>query len=423
MTRILTLSNMYPPHSLGGYERSCDDVMRRLTSRGHEVTVLTTDMRVGGIADPLHEPFARVHRDLRFYWRDHVLLRPPTRDQWAIERHNHAALARAIELARPEVVSVWNMGAMSLSLLTAIERAGIPMVLAVCDDWLIYAPRLDPWTATFARVPSPARGVIDRLVGVPVQRPQLTDAVFCFVSDATRRRAQQAGAWAIGRSTVVYSGIEAGEFSPLPAGVDHEWRGRLLYVGRLDDRKGIETLLRAVARLPDTTLDLVGHGDAEYRSRLDALAAGLGITDRVTFDAVPRGELAATYRSADVVVFPSEWAEPFGLVPLEAMACGTPVIATCTGGSAEFLRDETNCLAFPPGDEHALAAAVLRLESDPALRRRLVVAGADLAAHFTTDRLADVMEEWHVAAAARFRDGVPADLPAPLTVKAPPDAP
>src|ERR1051325_10801161 len=96
-----------------------------------------------------------------------------------------------------------------------------------------------------------------------------------------------------------------------------------------------------------------------------------GLTDRVAFDVVDRSELASRYRDSDVFVFPTIWEEPFGLVPLEAMACGTPVIATGTGGSGEFLVEGYNCLLVPPGDAHALAAAVRRLAEDGELRARL----------------------------------------------------
>jgi glycosyltransferase involved in cell wall biosynthesis len=81
--------------------------------------------------------------------------------------------------------------------------------------------------------------------------------------------------------------------------------------------------------------------------------------------------LAALYRDADAVLFPVRWQEPFGLVPLEAMACGTPVVATGTGGSAEYLVDEGNALMVAPDDPAALARAVRRMASDPALRARL----------------------------------------------------
>ena len=89
------------------------------------------------------------------------------------------------------------------------------------------------------------------------------------------------------------------------------------------------------------------------------------------------------YAAADVVVFPVRWAEPWGLVPLEAMAVGRPVVATCTGGSAEYLRDGENCLVVPAEDPDALARAVARLSSDAALRDRLRARGFETAARFT----------------------------------------
>jgi glycosyltransferase involved in cell wall biosynthesis len=77
------------------------------------------------------------------------------------------------------------------------------------------------------------------------------------------------------------------------------------------------------------------------------------------------------------------------------------------GGSAEFLSDGVNCVVFAPGDAQALGVAIRRLADDESLRRRLVDGGLATASGFDTDRLADVLEEWHVAAARRFRDGVP----------------
>src|SRR3954469_8233557 len=144
--RILTITNMYPPHHLGGYELSCWDVMRRLQSRGHDVRVLTTDMRVQGVDEGDERGVDRV---LRFYWDDHELLSPPFPKRLAIERHNQRHLRRLLDSFHPDVVSVWNMGGMSLGLLPALERRGPPLVLAVCDDWLSYGPHLDAWIRLF----------------------------------------------------------------------------------------------------------------------------------------------------------------------------------------------------------------------------------------------------------------------------------
>ena len=99
----------------------------------------------------------------------------------------------------------------------------------------------------------------------------------------------------------------------------------------------------------------------------------------------PADRVHEVYASADAILFPVEWPEPWGLVPLEAMSVGRPVVATGTGGSGEYLRDEENCLLFEPGDAEALAACVRRLAGDPGLRARLVAGGRETAAHFTAD--------------------------------------
>jgi glycosyltransferase involved in cell wall biosynthesis len=105
------------------------------------------------------------------------------------------------------------------------------------------------------------------------------------------------------------------------------------------------------------------------------------VQDRVALHGrLARAEVPAAYAAADAVLFPVTWPEPWGLVPLEAMAVGRPVVATGTGGSAEYLRDGENCLLAAPGDPAALARAVARLQSDAALRARLVAGGRATAA-------------------------------------------
>jgi len=416
VARILALSNMYPPHSYGGYELSCRDVMDRFRTRGHDVSVLTTTMRVPGVEDPVGERAAGIWRDLDFYWRDHQLLTPSLARTLAIERANQAALEAALERARPDVVSVWNMGAMSLGLLATLRRRNVPMVLAVCDDWLDYGRRLDRWSERFAGRPR-AAAVVEALTGLPAGPPEDLGSAgaFCFVTDLTRRRAEAHTPWSYPVATVVYSGVDTRDFPAATGGPpDRPWRWRLLYVGRLDARKGVETAVRALHLLPgEATLDIVGGGDTAMRARLDRVAGRLGLTDRVAYDFVARSALADRYRASDVFLFPSAWDEPFGLVPVEAMACDTPVVATRRGGAAEFLSDGQNCLTFAAGDERGLATAVARLASDPDLRRHLIAGGRATAADLTVDRLADVLEEWHLAAATRYSNGIPAHRPPP----------
>lgn len=410
MTRILAISNMYPPHYLGGYELNCRDSIAHWRANGHEVSLLTSTFRLAGVDDDPDEAATGVWRELELYWDDHVLLNPSLRGRLAIERVNQRSLRRALDASRPEVVSVWNMGVLSMGLLATVVDLGIPIVFCVCDEWLLYGPELDAWCRLFRRRPLTAR-LVRRLTGVPTALPDLGGAgPFCFVSDRIRQRARELGPWHLWEANVVHTGIDTGDFPILQEPQATEWSWRLLYVGRLDQRKGVDTVVRALPHLSGhATLEVLGRGDQADRARLDGLMAQVDVTRRVAFDAVGREHLADRYRAADVFIFPSIWEEPFGLTPLEAMACGTPVVATCVGGSAEFLVDGENCLRFEPGDDRALAAAVQRLADNPALRQRLVAAGFETARAFTMDQMARELEAWHLFAAS----GDPAARPSP----------
>lgn len=409
MTRILVLSNMYPPHHLGGYELSCRDVMNRLRARGHDITVLTTTLRLPDVDnEPREEQTQGVRRELSFYWDDHRIVTPPIWRRLAMERGNQTALRKAVAETRPEVVSAWNMGAMSLGLLTSVIEAKLPLVLSICDEWPVYGPRVDAWTRLFLGRPR-LGSAVRRFTGLPATLADLgRHAAFLYISDAIRRKVEGTSPWQPGVASVVYNGIDPDDFPPAPPG-ERPWRWRLLYTGRIDERKGIHVAVEALARLPArATLDVDGRGDPAYIARLRDLARRLGVDARVRFATSPRRTLKNRYRDADVVVFPTLWDEPFGLVPVEAMACRTPVVATGTGGSGEFLMDHMNCLLVPPGDAAALATAVERLAADTPLRNGLLESGSRTAAELTVDRFADVMEAWHTAAAAGFPSGLPA---------------
>jgi glycosyltransferase involved in cell wall biosynthesis len=391
---------MYPPHSYGGYELSCRDVVHRWAGRGHQIEVLTSRIRVpaaDGQAAPAieQEVPVPVRRQLHLYWRDHVLLSPslPRRLLW--ERSNQETLRRVLDGFRPDVVSVWAMGAMSFGLLTAMAERGVPTVHVVCDEWPVYGPNMDAWIRLFLGRPRAAR-MTSFLTHLPTRLPDL-DAMgpTCFNStflcEAVRRRSR----WSFPRSSVVYPGIESADFPFFDSG-DRPWRWRMLYVGRIDSRKGIDSVLRALVLCPpEATLTICGSGDDAHLEELRRLADDLGLGQRVWFTRAPRAELARHYQTADVLVFPSVWEEPFGLVPIEAMSCGTPVVATSVGGAAEFLRDDDNCLVFTPSDPKDLARAVGRLAADPELRARVVAGGRRTAGGFGVDRLAAELETWH----------------------------
>lgn len=395
--RVLVLSNLYPPNAMGGYELSCRDVVDSWRARGHEVTVLTTAELLAGAVEPgLSQPHVR--RELEWYWSAHSFSRPSLAQRWALERRNQERLRAALDELRPDVVSVWHMGGMSLSLLSALDRTGVPAVLNICDEWPDYGRTVDAWSRGWGRVPRLLRPLGAVLCGVPTVLPDLDRYAHAFVSAYTRDRLRERTLWTFPRATVVGSGVDSTDF-PLSGGVvDRAWRWELLAVGRVEPRKGFDSAVRALAHLPEQArLHIVGVAEPSHLLELRALAEEVGAADRVVIEAVPRSELGALYAAADAVLFPSRWDEPFGLVPLEAMTQATPVVATRKGGSAEFLQDGVNCLEVPADDPGALAAAVRRLAGAQDLRRHLAEGGLRTAAAHTLERLADVLEQLHAA--------------------------
>jgi len=153
-------------------------------------------------------------------------------------------------------------------------------------------------------------------------------------------------------------------------------------VGRLTPWKGQDDFLRAAAlvapKRPDARFLVVGdcvsspaerRSDEAYRDRLHALAAELGLSDKVRFTGF-REDVPAVMNALDLFVLPSH-EEPFGIVLLEAMAAGRPIVATAAGGVTEIVADAREALLVPPRDPEAMAAAILRLLSDGSLAASL----------------------------------------------------
>ena len=207
---------------------------------------------------------------------------------------------------------------------------------------------------------------------------------------------------------LVRLGADLRQISVVPCGVDlalftpdgpAEPRGaashRLVVVTRLVERKGVGNVITALAQIPDAELVVAGgperaalRNDPEAR-RLLALARTTGVSDRVELRGrVERDRLPALLRSADVVVC-VPWYEPFGIVPLEAMACGVPVVASSVGGLIDTVVDGVTGLHVPPRRPDRVADAVRRLLDDPSLRATLGENGVERArGRYSWDRIA-----------------------------------
>jgi glycosyltransferase involved in cell wall biosynthesis len=222
------------------------------------------------------------------------------------------------------------------------------------------------------------------------------------------------------RCQTVHNGADTGYFTPATGSnaTRRDGRKRLLFVGRVSPEKGIHVLLDAMQKVitpyPELELEIIGPPAVAPREYIVALSddsmttnlaqlyrrtyheqlrdklSGL-LTERVAFQgALPNTELLKHYQSADIFVYPSVWNEPSPLPPLEAMACGLPVIATRGGGLTEEIQDGQTGLLVERGNVDALALAITRLLADENLRGTMGARGRMRAIElFSWDRVAE----------------------------------
>ncbi|TDP96466.1 glycosyltransferase involved in cell wall biosynthesis [Labedaea rhizosphaerae] len=195
--------------------------------------------------------------------------------------------------------------------------------------------------------------------------------------------------------SVVPCGVDTDQFSvdgPVPA---KKLPRRIVSVGRLVPRKGFADLVAALPALSGTELVIAGGpaqgqlSDDPEAARLRALAAELGVADRLSLlGQVSRDDMPALLRSADVVAC-VPWYEPFGIVPLEAMACGAPVVAAAVGGLTDTVVDGVTGVHVPARDRSALVAALRGLLADASRRAEFGAAGRDrVCSRYTWSRVA-----------------------------------
>jgi len=292
----------------------------------------------------------------------------PKDDLWPHMSEFSNRLAAVLEADRPDVVHAhfWMSG---WAAQRAARHAGLPTVLT-----------FHALGAVKRRHQGGADTSPAERIAVETALADSVERIIATCSDEVNELARLAGAPAA--TSIVPCGVDVDLFSPTgPVWEDRRQQHRVLAVGRLVPRKGFGTAIEALSALRDTELVIAGgdQGPDPERDRLAALAAICGMADRVRLlPPVPRAEMPALLRSADVVTCPA-WYEPFGIVPLEAMACGRPVVASAVGGMLDTVRPGETGSLVPPRDPDALADALRELLRRPERRQRYGRCGVDLA--------------------------------------------
>jgi glycosyltransferase involved in cell wall biosynthesis len=355
------------------------ELTRRLANHGHRVTVYAEKNQ------PDLPDRAELHHGVRVEHIDAgpVPASPAQSDASLLERVPafSGPLRSCFEHQRPDVVHAlrWTSG---LAALAAVRGQNIPVVQEFSSLGVIERrdrARADGADAARIRL-EPAIGRSAAAV-VATHSDEVSDLANLGVHRSSIR--------------VVPWGIDIDTFTPEGPVAKRNDRPRLVAAADLNERVALETLLRALTKVPGAELLVIGgpprrelHTDTAYVT-LAEFARTLGISDRVVFTGKVTGDaMPSLLRSADIVLSTCQY-EPSGMTSLQAMACGTPVIAHAVGGHADAIVDGTTGILVPPGRPALLAQRIRQLLAHPMLLEAYGVAAADRAkSRYSWDRIA-----------------------------------
>jgi len=365
--RILMLSWEFPPRLVGGLGRHVDALTRSLLAAGHEVHLVS---RTHPDA-PLEERRGALHIT-------RVDASPPQVAfddlvPWVLA-FNTSVLAAASRILRTHAIDVvhahdWLVASAAIG---ASEAFDLPLVATV---------HATEYGRHQGHLPGPMNRLIHGVEGWLVEHADRTIVCSSYMHEQVRTLFG-VPEW---RLDTIPNGVEVDELEPPAEEVRHLRRTLadddthlVLFAGRLEYEKGVQTVLTALERLVDQVgaVRFLIAGVGTYSDELRQLVDELGLGHRVQFTGfLEERSLRLHYAAADVAVAPSLY-EPFGLVATEAMACGTPVVVSDTGGLREIVVDGTG-LTFPPQDAEQLADRLAEILTDPDLAGRLVARGRE----------------------------------------------
>lgn len=396
--KVLTVSNLYPPDFIGGYELCCRQIVDALLDRGHDVRVLTAPPRV-----PCVSP-AHVYRRLQLAncYDRHSLIRAQenTRNLWYVgaalaNAHNVHVLLEALREFQPDVVYLWHLyGLGGLGLLAALQYLKVPWVWCLEDS----VPR-NLCSVADAEPPALAEAF-----------GRLVEGSYMAVSERVIEETEATGIKLNGDVEVMSNWM----LGDRPPDRTHYFRPgehlRIVSAGYIAKHKGSDLLVEAAARLREHghfnfSIDLIGKVG---EPAIQALAQRLGVDDCVNFLGVwSQQELPGHYERTryDVFAFPTWQREPFGCAPMEAGAYGAAMLMTQSCGIGEWFVDGVHCLkaartakAFADVLEKILTG---QLDLEPIARRGTEVIWRD----FRIDSLLPRIERALTRAAERPRAG------------------
>ncbi len=402
--RVLQVTDNYAP-ATGGLERAVSALAQGLAAVGHDVDVVTMS-RPGSPAIEVEGAVTvrRIEgwtRHLRRFSADSDHLFHPTVPDAALTRR----LQELVDRLRPDVVHAHGWILHSCLGLRLPRRAALVTTLhdyglTCAKKTMIQDDRLDtpcsgPALRKCVRCASSFYGPVKAAaltLGLAATRFDRV-AMFLPISEAVA----QACLPGVDRDriAVVPSFVDDDVARPAPRPDFLPDGDFVLFVGALGEHKGVGLLAKAHRRMAaDVPLVMIGARRADTPDLGERVIVRSG---------VPHRQIMGAYAAAAVVVVPSRWAEPQGLVAIEAMASGVPVVASAVGGLAELVEPGVSGLLVPPGDAAALAGALDGLLADPAARARMGQAGRLRAAGFTASAVVPQVEAAYEGARSLMR--------------------
>ncbi|MDQ6631773.1 MAG: glycosyltransferase [Verrucomicrobiota bacterium] len=427
--KILVVTNLFPPHHAGTNDFRCQTVSESLRLRGHEVLVLTSSH---GMKNEQRDE--TVERRLRL---NGVFGDAPVKkfnEMKHLEMHNNGVLLEVIAHFQPDVIHVFSLHGLSKSLIFTLRNCKLPTVYDVSDFWLSADIREDPWLRFWN---APSVGLIDNstraalemsgergrldstaptrmmkgyerlpaVFGSPKERGKVEpnsiaafrfDRLY-FCSEALKQLTERSG-FRVGHGEVIYPGIPTEHFvgeiktKTLP-------QIKFLILAMLNPESGVLTALKALQKTRaaqiKASLSIYGRGDSNYIAELRSFVVRQQIPVEFLNVSNLNTDMPAIYRKHDALLYTSEWAEPFSLVPLEAMASGLPVIGALSGGATELFRQGENALTYTPGNSDELASRMYELQFAPAMRCQIAeTAQAEVLSKYNESTVTDQIENY-----------------------------
>lgn len=343
--RVLFITNLFPPFFLGGYEVACKDITDEFKNTGHSVFVLTSDF---GIKYPYETN--NIFRVLRIkldfesvFDKIFSLFYNP---------YNYRKILEIIKRIKPDIASVWSINGISAAPIFALKKKRIPYVVHLFDRSLSFL-RKNGW-----------KGILNPFLYNKLNFDHIISCSDSLKSDYVKRGFKEESI------TVIHHGIIPEKKIIDKKRIDSK-NLKLLFVGQLWEAKGADLAIRSLPLLEKNgifaNLTIIGDGLETYKQYLRKITKECNVIDRVIFvGRISREALKNFYRRKDILLFPTNswYKEPFGIVIIEAMNQGIPVIASNSGGPREIIMNGENGLLFGSGNVESFTEKIMLLASD-----------------------------------------------------------